>query len=410
MEAISIRDLVTNFDHELTRLNYKNTTLRNYRVFWKQLLSYFDGRQETVFSESTAVGFLDERYGLTEALRTRQLTRNEICVRQMVRKLVQFHSHGTVGRVNRVPLRSIRTERFADILGHYAQFCFRHGYAASTRRNLREHGVRFFMFLESRCHLDTSEMSSHTIVDYVNSLSVYSYHSVGLSLTGLRSLLAFLHTNGYHHLDLSEAVPHQQARSGSTVPSTWSHEDVLTLLHALDRGNPCGKRDYAILLLVTRLGLRAVDVRNLKLESLKWSTNRIEFVQSKTSQSVNLPLLKDVGWAIIDYLEHARPKSDSPLVFLRHTAPFQSLGEGNCFYHIISRCLKIAGMTASLDQKLGMHSLRHTLASTLLAKHTPLSTIAGILGHASVESTAVYLKTELNALRACALQSPGGTA
>jgi len=328
----------------------------------------------------------------------------------MVRKLVQLHSHGTVGRVNRVPLRSIRTERFADILGHYAQFCFRHGYAASTRRNLREHGVRFFMFLESRCLLDTSEMSSHTIVDYVNSLSVYSYHSVGLSLTGLRSLLAFLHTNGYHHLDLSEAVPHQQARSGSTVPSTWSHEDVLTLLHALDRGNPCGKRDYAILLLVTRLGLRAVDVRNLKLESLKWSTNRIEFVQSKTSQSVYLPLLKDVGWAIIDYLEHARPKSDSSFVFLRHTAPYQSLGEGNCFYHIISRCLKIAGMTASLDQKLGMHSLRHTLASTLLAKHAPLSTIAGMLGHASVESTAVYLKTELNALRACALQSPGGTA
>jgi integrase/recombinase XerD len=94
--------------------------------------------------------------------------------------------------------------------------------------------------------------------------------------------------------------------------------------------------------------------------------------------------------------------------FLRQTAPYERLGDGNCFYHIITRCMRIAQITASFQQKVGMHSLRHTLASTLLEKHTPLSTIAGILGHTSVESTAVYLKTDVEALRECALNSPGG--
>jgi integrase len=248
-------------------------------------------------------------------------------------------------------------------------------------------------------------------VQYVNTLPVHNYGSVGLALTCLRSLLQFLHANGYHHQNLSEAVPHQQARGGSSVPSTWTHEDVLALLGAIDRGNPCGKRDYAIIMLVARLGLRAGDVRNLKLEDLKWETNRIEFVQSKTSKQLSLPLLKDVGWAIIDYLRDGRPESDCPYVFLRHTAPHGPVSEGHCFYHIIpiiTRCMRIANMTASFQQKLGLHSLRHTLATRLLEKHTPLSTISGILGHESVESTSVYLKTNTEALRECALGIPGG--
>lgn len=408
MDAISIRDLIGTYDQELTRLNYKKSTLKNYRVFWNQLLTYFDGKQEPFFSEATALRFLDDRYGLPKTLQIRPLTRNESAVQQMLRKLVHFRLHGTVGRANRVPLRSIKTDAFADILGHYAEFCCRRGYTMSTRRNLRRHAINFFMFLESNSILKISEMSSQTIVGYVNSLSVYSYPSVGLWLTCLRNVLEYLHTDGYHHQNLTEAVPHQQARTGCTVPSTWSQEDVLKLLNAIDRGNPCGKRDYAILLLVTRLGVRASDVRNLKLDNLKWETHRIEFVQSKTAQNISLPLLKDVGWAMIDYLKHGRPKNDSPYVFLRHTAPYESVGDGHCFYHIIRRCMRIAQITASFQQKLGMHSLRHTLASTLLEKHTPLSTISGILGHASVESTAVYLKTDVNALRECALDSPGG--
>ena len=377
-------------------------------MFWKQLVRYFDSKEESVFSEDTAKQFLDDRYNLSERLKKGPLTRNEQYVRQMVRKLAHFRLSGEIGRPNRVPLLSIRSEDFANVVGHYAQFCLDQRYAQSTRRNLRGYAVGFLKFLESSSISQISQMSSETIVRYINTLRVHSYHSVGLVLTCLRSLLQFLHANGYHQQDLSEVVPHQQARAGSLVPSIWTHEDVLALLRAIDRGNPCGKRDYAIILLVARLGLRAGDVRNLKLEDLKWESNRIEFTQSKTSKHVSLPLLKDVGWAIIDYLKNGRPESDCPYVFLRHTAPHSRVSEGNCFYHVITRCMRVANMTASFQRKLGMHSLRHTLATRLLEKHTPLPTISGILGHGSVESTSVYLKTNTEALRECALGSPGG--
>ena len=407
MDAISVRDLVDKYDRELVRLGYKGKSLKNYRVFWNQIVRYFNSNDEMLFSEATSFRFLDDRYNLSKRLEQGPLTRNEQYVRQMVRKLVHFRMSGQTGRRNRVPQRSIRSEDFAEVLGQYAQLCLDKGYAQSTRNNLRHHAIGFFMFLESNSVLSISEVSSETIVNYVNSLPVRNYHSVGLSLTCLRSLLQFLHTNGYHGQDLRDAVPHQQWRPGSSIPSTWNQEDVLALLEAIDRGNPCGKRDYAIILLVARLGLRAGDVRTLKLENLKWDTNRIEFVQSKTSKHVSLPLLKDLGWAIIDYLRNGRPESDCPYVFLRHTAPHGPVSEGNCFYHIVSRCMRVANMTASFRRKLGLHSLRHTLATRLLEMETPLSTISGILGHGSVESTSAYLKTTTEALRHCALGSPG---
>ncbi len=406
MQAIHIRDLIEKFDQELVRLKYKASSIGNYRVFWKQLITYFERRQEPYFSERTALAFLEERYNLTGKRRTRLLTRNETYVRQMVRKVVFFHEHGEVGRMKGVPEKQINTKEFLEVLNSYAGYCVQYGYSQSTRRHLRYHAIRFFAFLEAKSIRHSSEIAAESIVEYVNSLTTCSYGTVGLILTHLRTLLSFLHVHGYHRRNLSYVLPHQQVRKEGTVPTVWAREDVLKLINATDKGSPGGKRDYAILVLVALLGMRAGDVRTLKLEDLKWGTNQIEFVQSKTERTVCLPLLKDVGWAIIDYLKNGRPNVDSPYVFLRHSAPYNSLHEGNCFYHIIRRCIRIAQITPPSGQSVGMHSLRYTLASTLLGRHTPLPTIAGVLGHASVESTSVYLKTDIEALRECALGEP----
>lgn len=406
MQAIHIRDLIEKFDQELVRLKYKASSLENYRVFWKQLITYFERREEPYFSELTALAFLEERYNLTEKGRTRLLTRNEIYVRQMMRKVVFFHEHRAVGRMKGVPEIQINTKEFVEVLSSYAGYCVQYGYSQSTRRHLRYHAIRFFAFLEAKSIRHCLEITSETIVEYVNSLTTYRYGTVGLILTHLRTLFSFLHVHGYHERNLSYVLLQRQVREGGTVSAVWTREEVLKLINAIDRGSPGGKRDYAILLLVALLGMRAGDVRTLELENLKWGTNQIEFVQSKTARTVSLPLLKDVGWAIIDYLKNGRPKVNSRYVFLRHAAPYNRLHEGNCFYHIIRRCIRIAQITPPPGQSVGMHSLRHTLASTLLSRHTPMSTIAGVLGHASEESTSVYLKTDMEALRECALDEP----
>src|SRR5699024_2118843 len=119
------------------------------------------------------------------------------------------------------------------------------------------------------------------------------------------------------------------------------------------------------------------------------------FIQSKTHSEINLPLLPDVGWAIIDYLKNGRPKVDSPYVFLRHLAPLEPFSDEDRLHQIIVKYMKLARIPISPQKKMGMHSLRHTLASVLLEKNTPLPVISDILGHVSTDSTAVYLKTDV---------------
>jgi integrase len=171
--------------------------------------------------------------------------------------------------------------------------------------------------------------------------------------------------------------------------------------------SPVGKRDYAIILLVTRLGLRTIDIKHLKLNNLKWQDNRIELIQSKTAAVLNLPLLPDVGWAIIDYLKNGRPKVESPYLFLRHLAPLEPFSDEDRLHQIVVKYMRLAKIPISPQKKKGMHSLRHTLASRLLAENTPLPVISDILGHISSDSTAVYLKVDVSTLRECALNPDG---
>jgi integrase len=174
-------------------------------------------------------------------------------------------------------------------------------------------------------------------------------------------------------------------------------------LDVIDRGNPTGKRDYAMILLVARLGLRSMDVKHLQLEHLHWADNRIEFVAFKTGQPLTLPLLPDVGWAIIDYLKHGRPQVDSPYVFLRHLAPLEPFSDDDHLHQVLEKYCHMAHVPLPPQRKRGFHALRHTLATALLSQDTALPVIAEVLGHADVDSTAIDLKADVDHLRACAV-------
>jgi integrase len=205
------------------------------------------------------------------------------------------------------------------------------------------------------------------------------------------------------------AVPAARSSRQARIPSVWDPVDLAKILHAVDRGNPCGKRDYAIVLLITRLGLRGVDVKRLRFADLDWPGNRLSVVQAKTGRRVALPLLKDVGWAIIDYLRHGRPACDCPQVFVRHTAPIGPFSDQDHLHQILAKHARAAHVPLGEQRRHGMHSLRHTLATRLLEDGTPVEQIADILGHRSVASTGVYLKSSLRLLAQCALDPDAPT-
>jgi len=183
----------------------------------------------------------------------------------------------------------------------------------------------------------------------------------------------------------------------------WDRAEVAKILEAVDRGNPCGKRDYTIIVLITRLGLRGIDVKRLEFADLDWPGNRLSVVQAKTGHRVQLPLLKEVGWALIDYIRCGRPQSDCPQVFIRHTAPIGPFSDQDHLHQILLKHARVARVRLGENRRHGMHSLRHTLATRLLEDGTPIEQTADILGHQSVASTGVHLKSSLGLLVTCAL-------
>ena len=117
---------------------------------------------------------------------------------------------------------------------------------------------------------------------------------------------------------------------------------------------------------------------------------------------IRLPLLKDVGWAIIDYLKNGRPFSESPFIFLRHIAPIEPFSDEDHLHQVIMKYIRIAKIKVG-NKKVGMHSLRHSLATALFENHEPIDRISDILGHQSVETTPIYLKSSISLLRECTL-------
>jgi len=203
--------------------------------------------------------------------------------------------------------------------------------------------------------------------------------------------------------DLSAELPKIRVPRGATIPSVWDQELMVRLLGAVDRSSAKGKRDYAILLLACRLGLRAGDIRTLKLDNLRWVDSTIEIIQGKTDEPLSLPLSSEIGEALIDYLKSGRPQTTHREVFLKAKPPFDPFSENNRFYDIVGHWRRLAGIAFRSPQRRGIHSLRHTLATRLLEKGTPFTTIAEILGHSSLESTRIYAKADVEALRGVAL-------
>jgi integrase len=252
-------------------------------------------------------------------------------------------------------------------------------------------------------HGGLTRCDAGTVEAFVATLAGYQVKTVEQKLCAVRSFLRFASAGGLVDAAVLEAVPAVRSSSQVRVPSVWDPGDVARILDAIDRGNPCGKRDYAIIVLVTRLGLRGVDVKRLEFADFDWPGNRLSVAQAKTGHRVQLPLLKEVGWAVIDYIRHGRPVCDCPQVFLRHHAPIGPFSDQDHLHQILVKHARVAHVRVSEKRRHGMHSLRHTLATQLMEDGTPIEQIADILGHQSVQSAGVYLKSSLGLLTRCAL-------
>jgi site-specific recombinase XerD len=246
-------------------------------------------------------------------------------------------------------------------------------------------------------------MQAVDVSEFVASRGHLQPRTVARLIADVRSFLRFLMLRGIVQTDLSGALPTVRVPREANIPSVWAPDLIVKLLGVIDRSSATGKRDYAILLLACRLGLRVGDMRALKLDDLHWADATLEITPSKTNTPLLLPLTEEIGAALIDYLKSGRPTTPSREVFLTLTSPVAPFSPTN-LYHIVAYWRRLAGITFPTAPRQGLHALRHTLATQLLQAQTPLHTIGDILGHVSVESTRLDAKADVEALRSVALE------
>ncbi len=225
-----------------------------------------------------------------------------------------------------------------------------------------------------------------------------------LLTTALRSFLRYARYRGELKLDLAAAVPVVANWSMPSIPRAIGADQVRQLLASIDRCTPIGRRDYAILLLLARLGLRSSEVAFLNLDDIDWKAGRLS-VRGKNRRQLELPLPPDVGKAIVAYLQHGRPHSTSRRVFLRGKAPIRGLLGQSAIGSLVRHALERAGIVAPTK---GAHQFRHGLATQMLRHGASLTEIGEVLGHCSPQTTKIYTKVDLKALRTLALPWPGG--
>ena len=272
------------------------------------------------------------------------------------------------------------------------------------------HATRSFIrrFLKDRFGdgpVTLSHLCAHDVVRFVQrQASRLHPKRAKLLTTALRSFLQYGRYCGKVKLDLGAAVPVVANWSMSSIPRAIAPEQVRQLLASIDRRTAMGRRDYAILLLLARLGLRSGEVTCLKLDDLDWKAGQLS-VRGKSGQRSELPLPAEVGKAIAAYLRHGRPQSTSRRVFLRVKAPLRGF-RGSCGVgSIVRHCLQRAGLDTPT---YGAHQFRHGLATELLRQGASLGEIGELLGHHNPETTKIYTKVDLKALRTLALPWPGG--
>ena len=223
-------------------------------------------------------------------------------------------------------------------------------------------------------------------------------------VTALRSFLRHLLHRGAIDTDLAACVPTIATWSLSKVPKFLPAEQIQRVLDSCDRSTPIGKRNYGILLLLARLGLRAGEVVGLTLEDIDWEAGVIT-VRGKGKRVAQMPLPVEVGAAIADYLRRARPACSSRRVFIRDKAPLVGFANSVAICSLVERALKKAGVESVYR---GSHLFRHSLATTMLKHGASLPEIGDVLRHRRPDTTAIYAKVDLVSLRSIALPWPGG--
>lgn len=395
MKSKPIKTLIHECEIILKQLRYSDTIIFTHKTKWiNGICVYMRERNMSEYTTQIGKDYLEVAIKYTDKPSTKRMKCRNIrilddcllsgTVRKHIVEYVSYPLLGEIGNVSEEFLSHLRYLRRSELT------------ISGYRRILSN----FITGLDLKCVTKVADIKEEHILDYIaaNSKNKKSRCST------LRIFCKYMYSKQITTIDLSYVLNNSRIHTPEKIPSLYSAEEVLHIEKSVNQSSFVGKRDYAILLLATRLGLRASDIGNLTFSNICWDTNIITIIQHKTGRPIELPLLAEVGEAIVNYLKYSRPASDLPQIFLMARAPHDRLDRMSV-NSAISSIIKRSGIVIS-NRKFGPHAMRHTLACQLLRKGTSLPIISESLGHKTTQSTMNYLRVDFNNLLKCTLDIP----
>lgn len=398
MKEIEIQNLIERCIAFFQENNYTQNRIGVYKTLWKNgIVPFMETRGLRVYNPSIGAMF-------TETCHYNGKVRPQ--EREKIRSIQVLDDMLMTGVIRKRCFTPV-FHRLDGELGHDMEKLIQHlmnlRRSTVTINDYRLYLSEFLYHLEKEGVHHKEEIAEKHIVSFV---LAHPTNKVNI-VSALRVLFRFWNEEHILERDFSLFFEAFRVKHPERVPSFFSKEEVLKIENSVSRSSAVGKRNYAMTLLASRLGLRASDIANLQFGDIDWDNSLITLTMKKTKKVIQLPLLTEVGNAIIDYLKNGRPKSNLGSVFLSSRAPYVGATKA-CVCAAINEIIKRSGVDINLKHH-GPHSLRHSLASAMLHEETSLPVISESLGHRHTDTTMVYLKIGITSLMKCALPVPSVT-
>jgi len=382
------------YEQELRRLGYPDRIVARHVALLSELNSWMERRGLTV--EQLGSVHLETFF----AERRQRGCRSLVTTRSVVALVAWWADAGLM-----LPERVPTPGSVDELVGHYREYLIhQRGLTTGTVGNY-ERVARLF---SSSLAPDVAALSALTAEAVNRFIAEFCAHPAKVSpremVTDLRSFLRFLHVQGVIAAPLAQAIPAYSTQR-EALPRALSADELTRLLASCDRQGAAGRRDYAVLVVLSRLGLRANQVAGLRLDDIDWHHGEVVVHNGKGRREDRLPLPSDVGEALVEYLEHGRPEAAATRrVFVRLFAPLVGLSPTGVTWVVYNACAR-----ADLPQ-VGAHRLRHTAASAILRAGGSLTEVGQLLSHRRAATTAIYAKVDHASLAGLARPWPGSAA
>lgn len=403
-ENLTYNDVVVKTIEAMVVSGLKNTTVHgSYSKYYGMLGKYLDQRGIHHYDHDAIEEYLEiqeKRY------RKKEIHKRHYCgIKRAVRILVEYANGDMmvipkIKHITRFPLNNTFEEIISDYLDHNT-------FHPNTRDDIVWALRRFMHYFEQLGHTTLHCIEERHIRQFLLSMSeTLSPGSLKNIMCYLKAFMVYAFDHGYMFWNASALFDVKIRRENKIYPVISDHELERTLAQ-INTKSLVGKRDMAMILLGVSNGMRAADIVNLKLHDIDWLNGELHLVQNKTANPVVLPLMRNVGEALKDYILNARPDISSEYVFLTTRFPIRKLSEGTSLAFIFEKYEEMAGIERKPFDGKGFHSLRRRIATKMVIAGVPVTTVSQVLGQMKMDSAKQYLSFNTENLRECAISLDG---